>query len=259
MPRTPVLTIQSVELTVRLVNMPGFARSLRAARVGRSRRAATVADVQTTRQRLFAAAASEFAGHGFAGANVDRIARAARVNKAMIYYHFRSKAALYRDILGDMFRAVSVRVHLVADADQPPEDKLRGFIRAIAAEAEARPHFPPIWFREIAEGGTHLDEETLGNIRSIVEVLAGILREGVAAGRFRSVNPLLVHGGIVAPLLLFFASERLRKRIVRAGVRNVAAISSDEVVAHVQQVALAMVETTPLTVGARRTRAKGRV
>jgi TetR/AcrR family transcriptional regulator len=221
--------------------MPALDRTPRPRRSGRPRRRPAAPDLQTTRERLWAAAAAEFAGYGFAGANVDRIAHAARVNKAMIYYHFGSKAALYRDILGDMFRAVSARVHAVAGTELPPEDKLRGFIEAIAFEAEARPHFPPIWFREIAEGGSHLDEGTLGDIRSIVDVLAGILRDGVAAGRFRPVNPLLVHGGIVAPLLLFFASERLRTRIVRAGARNVAAIATEDVVAHVQQVALAMV------------------
>ena len=230
----------------------------RTARAGRPRRQNAAPDAHGTRARLFAAAAAEFAGHGFAGANVDRIARAARVNKAMIYYHFRSKAALYREILGDMFRAVSVRVHAVADARQAPGDKLRGFIQAIAAEAEARPHFPPIWFREIAEGGTHLDQRTLLNIKSIVDVLAGILRDGVAAGRFRPVNPLLLHGGIVAPLLLFFASERLRTRIVRAGLRNVGSITSAEVVAHVQQVALAMVGAARVSSRAGRVRVKGK-
>jgi TetR/AcrR family transcriptional regulator len=232
-------------------------RAARPARLGRRPRSAGGTDVNT-RERLFAAAAVEFAGHGFAGANVDRIARAARVNKAMIYYHFRSKAALYRDILGDMFRAVSTRVHVVAEGNDPPEHKLRGFIQAIAAAAEARPHFPPIWFREIAEGGTHLDEGTLSDIRSILGVLTGILRDGESAGRFRPVNPLLVHGGIVAPLLLFFATERLRKRIIRAGSRNVAAITSDDVVAHVQQVALAMVEKAPIVPDRRSARAKGR-
>jgi AcrR family transcriptional regulator len=38
-----------------------------------------------TRTALLAAAAAEFAAHGFAGASVDDIARRARVNKAMIY------------------------------------------------------------------------------------------------------------------------------------------------------------------------------
>ncbi|HXT27923.1 MAG TPA: helix-turn-helix domain-containing protein, partial [Vicinamibacterales bacterium] len=52
-----------------------------------------------SRDRVFAAAAAEFAARGYAGANVDRIARAARLNKAMIYYHFKSKGDLYREIL----------------------------------------------------------------------------------------------------------------------------------------------------------------
>ena len=193
-----------------------------------------------TRARLVAAAAAEFAAHGFAGANVDRIARAARVNKAMIYYHFHSKAALYREILGDMFRAVCARVRVVADAEIAPEEKIRGFIEAIAAEAQARPHFPPMWFREIAEGGRHVDDATLGDIAAIVGMLTEIIREGVDSRRFQPVNPLLVHGGIVGPVLLFFASDRLRKRIGKAGAPVAATITHDEVVAHVHAVTLAV-------------------
>ena len=173
-----------------------------------------------SRERVFTAAAAEFAARGYAGANMDRIARAARLNKAMIYYHFPSKAALYREILGDMFRAVCARVRGVADSDAEPEAKLLGFIQAIAGEAQARPHFPPTWFREIADGGAHLDDSTVRDIAAIVGMLAGIVGEGVAAGRFRPVNPLLVHGGIVAPILLYFASARLRLRIEKAGMRD---------------------------------------
>src|SRR5258708_25071467 len=108
-----------------------------------------------SRDRLFAAAAAEFAARGYAGAKVDRIARAARLNKAMIYYHFTSKAALYREILRDMFGAVRTRINEVAASDAAPEDKVRHYIEAIATEAEARPHFPPIPLREIAEGAAH--------------------------------------------------------------------------------------------------------
>src|SRR3954469_22064 len=108
-----------------------------------------------SRHRLLTAAASEFAARGFAGANVDRIARTARLNKAMIYYHFASKAALYREILNDMFTAVRARVAAVAVSDAAPADKIRRYVAAIAVEAEARPHFPPIWLRELAEGGDH--------------------------------------------------------------------------------------------------------
>src|SRR5688500_20256101 len=103
-----------------------------------------------SRDRVFAAAAEEFAARGYAGANVDRIARAARLNKAMIYYHFKSKAELYREILRDMFGAVRTRVGEVAASDGSPADNIRDYIAAIAIEAEARAHLPPHSLRGIA-------------------------------------------------------------------------------------------------------------
>jgi AcrR family transcriptional regulator len=204
----------------------------------------TTADTSTppgSREKLFAAAADEFAAHGFAGANVDRIARAARVNKAMIYYHFESKAKLYRLILCDMFHAVSERVRVVAGSDKPPEDKIRGFVEAIATEAEARPHFPPIWFREVAEGGRHIDDEVIRDLTGIVQMLAGIIQEGVGAGRFQPVNPMLLHGGIVAPVMMFFASKRLRERLDPSAVR-VPHLDRQQVVEHIQSVTLGVLE-----------------
>jgi TetR/AcrR family transcriptional regulator len=195
-----------------------------------------------TRDRLFAAAASEFAARGFAGANVDRIAGAARVNKAMIYYHFSSKAALYQEILGDMFHAVAARVRTVAASDDPPEAQLAGFVDAIASEAEARPHFPPIWFREVAEGGVHLAEGTVADIADIVRSLVAILQHGVRAGRFRRVEPLLVHGGIVGPLLLYFASAGLRRKLARAGIPAAERFTREDVVAQVQKMTLGFVQ-----------------
>ena len=195
-----------------------------------------------SRERLFAAAAAEFAARGFAGANVDRIARAAHVNKAMIYYHFKSKAALYQEILGEMFHAVGERIRAVAASDATPQQKLTQFVAAIAEAAEARPHFPPIWFREIAEGGVHLGAGTMAEVAGIVQKLVAILQDGIRNYGFRKINPLLVHGSIVGPLLLFFASAGVRERLQRAGLPGAAQFTRDEVVAHVQRVTLALVE-----------------
>ena len=198
--------------------------------------------VLVSRHRVFAAAAAEFATHGYAGANMDRIARAARLNKAMIYYHFKSKSALYREILRDMFGAVRERVAAVAASDVTAEDKVRDYIAAIAAEAEARPHFPPIWLREIAEGAGHVDTVTLGYVREVLAALGAIIADGVRAGRFQPVHTLLVHGGIIAPLMFFLATAPLRRKIAGTQVDGVAAISRDMVVAHIQRLTLAQLE-----------------
>jgi len=224
-----------VNLTNQLVTRTGRRSAARGRPRGRA--------ADGSRDRIFAAASREFAAHGFAGASVDRIAATARLNKAMIYYHFRSKAALYHAVLGDMFHAVAVRVADVAASANPPDEKVRQFVAAIAAEAEARPHFPPIWFREIAEGGAHVDSVILREVTGILKTLVTIVDEGVRRQRFQSVNPFLLHAGIVGPILLFFASEPLRARLARKGAsRSVANIKAAEAIAHVQRVALGILE-----------------
>jgi AcrR family transcriptional regulator len=202
----------------------------------RSRRAAP-----GTRERLFAAAAAEFAARGFAGAKVDRIAATACVNKAMLYYHFRSKARLYGDVLRDMFEAVARRLADATPARADPADRICALVEAIAREAEARPHFPAIWLREIAEGGTHVDPATMAIIVGILEHVARAVHEGVAAKRFRPASPLMVQLGIVGPLLMFFATAPLRRK---APARRAIAVplTTEQVIAHVQRVTLLTLE-----------------
>ena len=165
-----------------------------------------------TRDRLLAAAAAEFAARGFDGAKVDRIAARARVNKAMLYYHFAGKAALYRDILRSTFAGVAAAVAAVRDRGGAPEAQIAGIVHAVVREAAERPHFPAIWLREMAEGGRHLDDQTIGGVKQVIDTLAHVLAEGRRAGRFAPVHPLVAHLGIVAPILFFAASGPLRQR-----------------------------------------------
>ncbi len=51
-----------------------------------------------TREKILNAALHEFSAHGLAGARVDGIAQTAGVNKAMIYYHFANKEALFNEL-----------------------------------------------------------------------------------------------------------------------------------------------------------------
>ena len=195
-----------------------------------------------SRERVFAAAAAEFAARGYAGANVDRIARAARLNKAMIYYHFENKAALYREILRDMFGAVRAAVAQVAASGEAPDAKIRHYVDAIARAAEARPHFPPIWLRELAEGGEHVDAATIEYVRDVLAALGAIVAEGCRRGVFHPVNPMVLQGGIIAPLMFFLASARLRQKIERAAPAARLTLSRDEMIAHIQRLTLAQLE-----------------
>ncbi|HXW84835.1 MAG TPA: TetR/AcrR family transcriptional regulator [Candidatus Binataceae bacterium] len=56
-------------------------------------------DLNRTRARITRAALAEFAAKGFAGARTDAIARRARVNEGMIFYCFKTKEGLYREVM----------------------------------------------------------------------------------------------------------------------------------------------------------------
>lgn len=177
-----------------------------------------------SRDAIFKAAAAEFAAHGFAATTVDRIAERARLNKAMIYYHFDSKDALYAEILRDTFSGLGDRLAQVAASDAPPLDKLDRAIDTIAAAAGSHPHFPAMMVREIAEAGVHLDRATIATMMRVVTTLVGILEQGQQKGDFRRIDPVHTYFVIVAPLVLFLASNPVRARLRREVPRGRAPI-----------------------------------
>ncbi|WP_110206192.1 TetR/AcrR family transcriptional regulator [Nocardioides daejeonensis] len=92
-----------------------------------------MAEAGSTRDRIIAAATTQFAQHGIAGARVEQIAKAARTSKERVYAHFRSKAELYR--------FVAAR-ELTAMADAVPLDPadLPGYAARVHDHVVQHPH-----------------------------------------------------------------------------------------------------------------------
>ena len=168
-----------------------------------------------TRDEILAVASREFARHGYAAARVDRIARDAGVNKAMIYYHFKSKAGLYRAILADLFQHVGERATAIVGSNRPADEKLDAMIEGLVGYVTLRPQLPPIMMRELAEGGRHLDPGMLRMMSTIFRSVAAILDEGRRAGRFVPVNPILAYFTILGPVVTFVGGAPVRKAIGR--------------------------------------------
>src|ERR1700687_3637310 len=94
-------------------------------RVPRSLRQAR--DLSTAR-RIVAAAEDIFAEQGLAGARMDEIARAAKVNKALLYYYFRSKEELYRFVLDTLLSQLRSRVGNPGAAATSPRKQLAAMV-----------------------------------------------------------------------------------------------------------------------------------
>jgi TetR/AcrR family transcriptional regulator len=196
----------------------------------------------STKSAVFESAAALFSNAGFDGVSVDDIARAAGVNKAMIYYHFADKLALYRAVLADGLSKMGAIVSDIAASADPPAGKLDRFIEAFVRMTETRPWMPALMLREIAEGAPRLDADTMAHMRVVITSFAGILAQGQQSGVFRPVHPILAYESVVGPIIINAARERVAAQPDRKGndFPMLIAISHDDVIAHGQDTARRM-------------------
>jgi TetR/AcrR family transcriptional regulator len=203
-----------------------------------------------TRSRILTAACDEFGARGFAATTVDRIARRARVNKAMIYYHFPNKRALYTAIVRELFATLNEKLHAIVTQPLTPPQKLDGLIETFVRSVDGSRHFLPFFLREIADGGGHLGPEELGLIGGIFATVRGVIAEGTRQKMFQPVNPALAHFTIIGPLIMFRASAPVRERITMTQRIEIPDVASAALIEHLQMVArrmLAPAKTEDLT------------
>jgi len=80
------------------------------------------------RRQLLDVALAEFAEQGYNGVSMDQVAEAAGVTKPVLYQHFRSKRALYLELVDDVAdRLESAVVKATADVGSPREQVEAGF------------------------------------------------------------------------------------------------------------------------------------
>ena len=72
-------------------------------------------NARMTSELILAAATTEFAEHGFAGARIDQIAERAGANKRLIYAYFNDKSGLYAAVLERQIETVMQNVEFSAD------------------------------------------------------------------------------------------------------------------------------------------------
>jgi AcrR family transcriptional regulator len=132
-------------------------------------------DAVATKAAIVAAALEEFAKLGLAGARIDEIARAARVNKALLYYYFESKEHLYEGVIEQMFVTMTGALRGALGTTDGPREKLLAFLDANFKLLAAQPSYARLLEQEV----------------DIVKVFLNKLKPDTAPRFFRQITPLL--------------------------------------------------------------------
>lgn len=186
-------------------------------RVGGKQRKARVS---VRREAILRAALREFAARGFEGARVDRVARSARVNKALLYYHFGNKAALYEAVLTRWMEFLLGALRERVSPRPGPEEKLAALAAAFEDLVKRHPEYPQILVREFSSGGRNLTPKVLKRLLELLEFEGAILEEGRRDGVFRAASPLTVHLLLVVGTVLHLMGRKLMERSAKLGLHS---------------------------------------
>jgi TetR/AcrR family transcriptional regulator len=144
---------------------------------------------QTNEALILAAAERVFAGAGFAGATMAAIAQEAGLPKANLHYYFGSKQEIYRSVLARTLTDWLAPTEVITpQAD--PATAIEAYIRAKMALACERPHASRVFANEVLHGAPVVGQLLAGELRSLMERKAAVIRQWVDEGRMAPVDPV---------------------------------------------------------------------
>ena len=167
----------------------------------------------TSREVILSAAARIFAERGQAGARIDGIARAAGVNKALLYYYFRSKGQLYTTVLEEQFREFNIKALALLDGPGSPRVILRRYVDLHITTISHRKRFAPLHQQMLMNSGPTLASLVRKYAIPRSRALYRLIKRGVEEGEFRRVDVRHTAISIVAMIVFYFSTAPLLKLV----------------------------------------------
>ncbi len=175
---------------------------------------------EKSRAAILQAAVREFSREGVAGARIDAIARAARVNKALLYYYFKDKGALYGAVLDQVFGGLTAAIDEVLARELPPREKMLAYVGTHFDYVASHPVYPRIVQAELMRAGRGGSNQLQRMVKQYFQPLFGkltaLLREGRASGEFRPVDPLHFIPSMISVIIFYFNSAPVMKAMTGA-------------------------------------------
>ena len=183
-------------------------------------RLGTRSQPEQSRAAILQAAVREFAREGVAGARTDAIARSAGVNKALLYYYFKNKEALYQAVLDEVFSGVRIAIENALKQDLPPPERLKAYVCAhfdYIASNQLYPRIVHAEFLRASRDSSRLQHIAKEYFQPIFSQVAELLVEGVRGGDFRPVDPMHFIPSMVSVIVFYFTTAAPMMKILMGG------------------------------------------
>jgi len=166
-----------------------------------------------TRQAILHAAERIFADEGLEGARTDAIAAAAGVNKALLYYYFRNKHGLYREVLEGYLADFNRQAMELLSSEGSARAVLERYINLHFDFIAAHRHHGPLFQRMLMtdeKSWVRLARELgLPRMKAILKVI----ERGKRDGELRQMDSFHIAISLVALVVFYFSSAPVLRAV----------------------------------------------
>jgi TetR/AcrR family transcriptional regulator len=166
---------------------------------------------QATRAAILKAASEIFAKKGLAGARTDSIAAAAGVNKAMLYYYFKSKEGLYEAVVEDQFAGFNKQAIEVLSSPGSARAALLSYVNLHFDFISERNQSASLFQQMTMDRHEFLKGLVRRYFAARGRALGEVIARGIRTGEFRKVDPFQTSVSIIALIVFYFSSAPVLK------------------------------------------------
>ncbi|WP_298290174.1 TetR family transcriptional regulator C-terminal domain-containing protein [uncultured Litoreibacter sp.] len=134
------------------------------------------------------AALQVFSKYGFRGSTLDQIAAEAGLSKPNLLYYFRSKDAIYAELLSSLLETwLDPLKEMRPDGD--PVEEIMGYVRRKLRMSQEFPRESRLFANEILQGAPHIGAELSGNLKRLVDEKCTVIRGWARDGKIADIHP----------------------------------------------------------------------
>ena len=141
-----------------------------------------------------------FTRFGLAKTTIEDIARRARMGKASIYYYFKSKEAIYQEVINKEGQELRAKIVAAVEQETTPQRKIRTYVLTRTAALKELANYYTAFRDEYLEQYAFIEKAREEYNRFEKSMIRSILQEGVESGVFEIADVDLTAEALLAAM-----------------------------------------------------------
>ena len=152
------------------------------------------------KELILKAAQNLFTRFGLAKTTIEDIARRARMGKASIYYYFKSKEAIYQEVINKEGQELRAKIVAAVEQENTPQRKIRTYVLTRTAALKELANYYTAFRDEYLEQYAFIEKAREEYNRFEKSMIRSILQEGVESGVFEIADVDLTAEALLAAM-----------------------------------------------------------